>query len=188
MVVIKLVDSDDELAGIRHLQEINLKGNLPQEEIDSQGFVTAVYNMEILRLMHSIRPSVIAKEGNVVVGYVIAATKAIKPHHDFLAAFFDQLDLLEYNGQSLKDVDYALSGQLCVAKSHRGQGLSTLMYNYYRESMKAHYPYCITDIDVVNVGSIRAHEKVGFKELKVVEYWDVTWKIIIWDWNAPELK
>lgn len=184
MVVIKLVESDDELAGIRHLQEINLKRNLSQEEIDSQGFVTAEYSMDILRLMHSIRPSIIAKEGNEVVGYVIATTKAIIPHHEFLAAFFAELDRIEYRGKSLKDVDYALSGQLCVGKSHRGQGLSTQMYNFYRDSMKCDFPFVITDIDVKNVGSIRAHEKVGFKELKIVDYWNETWKIIIWDWTS----
>lgn len=185
MVTIKLVETDAELAGIRHLQEINLKRNVPKDEAETQGFVTAEYSIEILKLMHDIGPSVIAKDGDEVVGYVIVTTKAIKPHHDFLAAFFDELDQIDYKGQSLKEVNYALSGQLCVAKSHRGQGLSTKLYNFCRDSYRSKYPYCITDIDVVNVPSIKAHEKVGFCELRTVHYWEVTWKIIIWDWNVP---
>lgn len=183
MVVVKLVESDDELAGILSLQARNLKRNLTKEEIEHEGFVTAEYNMEIMKRMHEVRASVIAKDGNEVVGYLIATTKAIKPHHGLLSEFFDQLDQIEYNGKSLKEVDYMLGGQVCVAKGYRGKGLFVEMHNFYRDAMKADFPYCITDIDFANVGSLRAHEKVGFKELKVVHYWGVTWKIVIWDWN-----
>lgn len=136
-----------------------------------------------MRRMHEVRPSVIAKDGNEVVGYLIATTKAIKPYHALLSEFFDQLDQIEYNGKALKDVDYMLGGQVCVAKGYRGKGLFVEMHNFYRDALKSDYPFCITDIDFANPGSMRAHEKVGFKELKVVTYWDVTWKIVIWDWN-----
>ena len=181
MVEIKLVETEEELNGILLLQSKNLKRNLTQEEMDREGFVTAEYNIDIMKKMHEVRRSVIAKDGDEVVGYLIATTKAIKPHHALLSEFFDQLDKIDYKGKSLKDVDYMLGGQICVAKGYRGQGLFVKMHLFYRDAHRAEYPFCITDIDFANIGSLRAHEKVGFEELKVVTYWNVTWKIVIWD-------
>jgi hypothetical protein len=68
------VSSPGEIIGIRDLQALNLKQNITTEEAIDRGFLTAAYTIEYLQEMNSVSPSIIAKDGNKVVGYALVAT------------------------------------------------------------------------------------------------------------------
>lgn len=112
-MVIKRVTDKEEISGIKALQTSNLKSNLTEAEMIQEGFLTASYSLEFLDQMHQLEPAVVAKDGDAVVGYALAVTKALYGHHDLLNDLFTQIDAHRYKGQLLADVDYVVVGQLC---------------------------------------------------------------------------
>ena len=73
-VEVTRVSGPSEIIGIRDLQALNLRQNITAEEAIEQGFLTATYTIEYLQEMNSVSPSIIAKDGNKVVGYALVAT------------------------------------------------------------------------------------------------------------------
>jgi ribosomal protein S18 acetylase RimI-like enzyme len=181
MVVVKLVTEQKELEGIRELQEQNLGKHLSAEEASKEGFVTAEYTVDFLKAMHDVHPSIIAKDGNTVVGYALVATNPIREQHPLLADLFNSIDRVIYKGVPLKGTKYVVVGQLCVGKGYRGQGLVQRMYQFYRDSLKDSYDYLVTDVVQTNQRSIKAHLKTGFKVVDTLEYEGMRWDIVLWE-------
>src|SRR5580658_2806297 len=67
-VLITRVGTRAQLEGILALHTANLRRNLSAEEIRTQGFVSAEYTREFLERMHAASPSIIAVDGDTVVG------------------------------------------------------------------------------------------------------------------------
>ncbi|OIR07562.1 acetyltransferase (GNAT) family protein [mine drainage metagenome] len=183
MIKIKRVTSDAELEGIKKLQSENLNTNISAEEAQQQGFLSAVYSVEFLKMMHNASPSVIAVDGDVVVGYALVSTKGIRHHHDLLADLFNAIDKINYQGISLKDANYVVVGQLCVAKNYRGQGLVQQMYEHFRDSLQNEFDYCLTDVAQANPRSLKAHLTTGFKIVNTLTYGGISWDVVMWDWT-----
>ncbi|MEM6766157.1 MAG: GNAT family N-acetyltransferase [Bacteroidota bacterium] len=189
MLKVKLAETVQELAGILSLQQQNLPKNLSAQELEKEGFVTLEHNMDILFKMNAEAPSIIAKEGEEVVGYCLGMTKSFREVFPILIPMFDEIDSIYFQGKGLDRVDYIISGQVCIGKAYRGQGLLGKMYGYYQQVYHAKYPYLITEISARNPRSVRAHEKVGFQ---VVHTYSVTlpkpeeWIIVLWDWNSEK--
>jgi ribosomal protein S18 acetylase RimI-like enzyme len=184
MISIKLIDEEEELAGILRLNNLNLGRNLSDDEAADQGFVTAEYTLEFLSYMNKISPSVIAKVGNEVVGYALVATKNVKGHA-LLEDLIFQVNQLKYDNHFLRDVDYAVVGQLCIAKDYRSKGLVQQLYGFFRTSLQGKYKYGITDVDRNNKRSLKAHLKTGFQVIHSVGYGGSEWDVILWDWTTP---
>ena len=182
-VEIKRVDQLSELTGIRALQALNLRKNIDAETALSQGFLTAAYTMDYLQAMHDASPSIIAKDGDDVVGYVLVATKEVRNGHELMADLFNVIDTKYYKGKCLKEVNYVVVGQLCVAKDYRGQGLVKRMYDYYQDCYAAAYEYLITDVAQANTRSLNAHKKSGFIVIDTLVYAGIDWDIVLWDWK-----
>jgi L-amino acid N-acyltransferase YncA len=188
MVSIKLVETEEELQGIRDLQEANLSTNLSAEEAAAEGFVTASYTLDFLRTMHRSHPSVIAKDGDKVVGYALVATQEVRPNHDLLSGLFDEIDRLSYQGRPIAEREYVVVGQLCVGKGYRGMGLAKTMYDFYREALQEKFDSCLADVVQSNKRSLRAHEKTGFIVVGTLEYGGVGWDVVMWPWETGESK
>jgi ribosomal protein S18 acetylase RimI-like enzyme len=184
MVIIKKVTDFAELEGIQKLQQENLKKNLTDQEADAQGFVTAEYSLEFLRKMHAGSPSVIAKDGDQVVGYALVTVKAVRHDHDLLGDLFNTIDSLHYNNQPLKNARYVVVGQLCVAANYRGQGLVKQMYQHFKTSLSDSFDYCLTDVAQDNPRSLKAHLKTGFRVIDTLQYGGLGWDIVLWDWTT----
>jgi ribosomal protein S18 acetylase RimI-like enzyme len=184
-VVIKRVSENEELVAIEQLQAINLRKNIDSDTALSQGFLTAEYTLEYLKAMHDASPSIIAKDGNTVVGYALVTTKEVKHGHDLVADLFNVIDTKTYKGQLLKEVNYVVVGQLCVGEGYRGQGLVKRMYDYYRDCLSPEYKYLITDVAQANTRSLNAHKKSGFQVLDTLVYAGIGWDIVLWDWAKP---
>jgi predicted GNAT superfamily acetyltransferase len=133
--------------------------------------------------MHHQAPSVIAVSNNMVIGYALVATKAIRNQHPLLADLFNAIDKENFNQKPLATENYVVVGQLCVAKEFRGRGLVQQLYNYYRQSYSHQYSYLITDVVQNNQRSIKAHLKTGFQIISTLQYGGLQWSIVLWDWS-----
>jgi len=184
MVEITRVSSVSEIIGIRDLQALNLKQNITAEESIEQGFLTAAFTIEYLQQMNSASPAIIAKDGDKLVGYALVATKEIRKGHDLLEGLFDAIDECEYNGKLLREVNYVVVGQLCVAKEYRGQDLVQKLYGHFRDCLSNEFTYLVTDVAKANARSLKAHKKRGFQVINELMYGGFGWDIVLWNWNA----
>ncbi len=183
MPQVKLVSTPDEITAIKELQNLNLRTNISDDEAASQGFLTASYTMEYLQSMNADAPSVIAKAGDEVVGYAMVTTSALREGHDLMADLFNTIDRTTYGGRILREANYVVVGQLCVAKDYRGQGLVKQMYEYFRHCYADQFEYLVTDVAQANVRSLKAHQKTGFQVIDTLTYGGIGWDIVLWDWR-----
>lgn len=183
MVYLCLSQSTTDLEGILYLQQENLSTILSQEEKDEQGFVTIQHNLAQLEAMHSIAPHVLAKEKDVVVGYVLAMTLASREVVPLMVPLFENFDQSEIGGKKITDYNPMVVGQVCVGKSQRGTGLFDKLYTEYREQYAATYDFAITSVALSNYRSLAAHQRVGFKILHTFQDSLHPWAIVCWDWN-----
>src|SRR5262245_13563775 len=123
MVEYRTVQHPTDLLGILELQQANLEESLSPDEIRDEGFVTVHHSLTDLERMHSIAPSVIAIDEGKVVGYVLAMTLEAESHIPILKPMFQLFRNIQYHGRPLTETSFILIGQVCVAKSYRGQGL-----------------------------------------------------------------
>jgi len=186
MIEMTRVSSPSDIIGIRDLQSLNLKQNISAEEAIDQGFLTAAFTIEYLQEMNSVTPAIIAKVGDKVVGYALVATKEIRKGHDLIEGLFEAIDKSAYKGKLLKDVNYVVVGQLCVAKEYRGQDLVQKLYGHFKDCLSKEYTYLITDIAQANTRSLKAHKKRGFQIINELVYGEVKWDIVLWDWNLTD--
>ncbi len=184
-VILKRVTEPAELAAILALQSANLARELTAEERLREGFVTAEYSLSFLAQMHDACPSVIARDGAEVVGYALVATQPIRHAHPLLATLFDTIDGVTYQGERLAQRAYAVCGQLCVARSHRGQGLAPRLYGTFRDELQGTFDCLLTDVVRANTRSIAAHRRAGFEVCSALVYEGHEWDLLICDWR-PE--
>ncbi|MEY4278153.1 MAG: hypothetical protein RL377_157, partial [Bacteroidota bacterium] len=92
MVIITTVQTEEELKKLKALQNANLRRLIGEEEAMKEGFVTSEYSIELLQKMHQAHPSIIAKEGEEVVGYVIVTNKSVLGEHEEIDHLFNTVD------------------------------------------------------------------------------------------------
>ncbi len=183
MVQITRVSEPQELIGIQALQAENLRKHIDAAEAASQGFLMAEYSLEFLQSMHQAAPSIIAKDGNKVVGYALVATQAVRAEHELLADLFNTIDKTLFEGKTLAHASYVVVGQLCVSKNYRGQGLVQALYGHFRECLESEYDFCITDVAQANTRSLKAHKNTGYQVIDTLSYGGIGWDIVLWDWR-----
>jgi hypothetical protein len=174
-----------ELEQILALQRKNLKQELPEEEMRSQGFVTVQHDLAALEQMHALAPSVIALQGSELVAYALMMPRECRALMPVLVPMFELFDRLEYRGKPMSDCRFYVMGQICIGKAHRGKGLFELLYHKHRELYQPRFDFIITEVAVRNQRSLRAHERVGFQTVHT--YRDATdeWAVVLWDWSPP---
>lgn len=174
-----------ELEQILDLQRKNLKQELSEEEMRSQGFVTVHHDLAALEHMHALAPSVMALQGSELVAYALMMPRECRILMPVLVPMFELFDRLEYRGKPLNDHRFYVMGQICIDKAHRGRGLFELLYHKHRELYQQRFDFIITEVAVRNQRSLRAHERVGFQTVHT--YRDATdeWAVVLWDWSPP---
>lgn len=181
VIQIKKAETIDDLNGILSLQAKNAKSSLSQSEMDKEGFVTLKHDLEILQLMNSFEPQIIAVDDGVVVGYALVLVPELRNQFEVLIPMFNKIDSIQYKSQLLSDSKYYVMGQVCIDKAYRGQGIFKKLYDQHCIEFKDSYDYCITEVSDKNKRSIRAHEKVGFRPvLSFSDEFD-SWHIILLD-------
>ncbi len=190
MVSISLVEGDEDMRSILQLQRENLGKYIDKKEAEKEGFVTAEYTLEFLKLMNDGSPSIIAKDGDVLVGYALVARKEtlFGKMHPLLDDLFSELDKTIYKTSDHQDIvlgnqNYLVVGQICVKKGYRSIGLLQNMYEYYKNTYSSQYQYLVTDIAQSNQRSMKAHIKRGFQILRTINFEGNPFDIVLWDWR-----
>ena len=185
MIDIGLAKAEKDLLGILELQKQNIPSNITESELTSQGFVTVVHDLDILKEMHANKPSIVARYNDEIIGYCLAMTKKFRNDIPVLKPMFEIMDSLYYNGKQISKYEYIISGQVCVARAFRGAGLLYKLYQHYRNIYSVTYDLILTEIATRNIRSIKAHYKVGFECLHQYTASDgEEWEIVVWNWNA----
>lgn len=185
MVIYTTSQTTADLEGIIALQQKNLARNLDAQEIQEQGFVTVVHSLADLEQMNTIEQNTIAKDGDQVVGYLIAMTAASRNAIPILKPMFELFDNLEYNGKRVSEYNYMVVGQVCIDKAVRGQGVLDACYEHYKNNFRNRYDFAITEIALSNQRSLNAHKRIGFTELHRYTAPDgEAWSIVTWNWKG----
>jgi len=184
MIVYTPMQTDEEIRQVLELQKVNLPVNLTAEQIASQGFVTVVHSFETLKKMNDQEQSIIAKDNEKVVGYLLAMTNKSKNDIPILIPMFKVFDEVVFKGRKISDYKYIVVGQVCIAEGYRGKGFLDECYIAYRGHLRSKYDFAITEIHDTNQRSINAHKRIGFET--VHQYTDAEgnlWHVVLWDWG-----
>ncbi len=177
-------NTKEDLEAILALQKANLATNLRADEVKSQGFVTVDHSFEQLLALNNYEKHVIAKQGEKVVGYLLAMTEQSKEDIPELVSMFKEFNKTVYKEQLVSSYSYIVVGQVCIDKNFRGQGVLDNCYAAYKQQFSSKYQFAITEIAKNNPRSLKAHQRIGFKEIKTfVSPGNIDWVIVLWDWN-----
>jgi predicted N-acetyltransferase YhbS len=181
------VENPEEVLQILDLQARNHKSVVDEATRESQGFVTVKHHPDTLQKMNTDAPSIIAKLGNIVVGYCLFMPRSYGTLIPELLPMFALLETLEYRGRNLKTYRWFVMGQICVDADFRGQGVFDGMYQKMGKIAQKYYDFVITEVASSNQRSMKAHKRVGFKVLHSFSdtFNSETWEVLIWDFKTP---
>ena len=173
--IYKRAETTEELDQILTLQKKNLPRHLSPGEIQNEGFLTVEHDMIILNAMNLKCAHVIAEFRNRVVGYALCMHPDFRHDIPVLRSMFDQIDSCLG-----PDPVYMVMGQICIDKAFRKKGLFRGMYNFMRDQLKDSYDQIITEVDLNNMRSLKAHYAIGFKILSSYRSEGRQWKLLNW--------
>jgi L-amino acid N-acyltransferase YncA len=135
-----------DIGGILELQEQNLRerGGALSVRFAREWFETALSDM----------PIIVARKDGEVVGYLVSSSKAAQADVRIIKA-----TLHAYPGSE----DAYIYGPICVAESERGRDLPAVLMSALRKRLPGREG--ITFIRRDNVRSMRAHAKIGMREV-----------------------
>jgi L-amino acid N-acyltransferase YncA len=149
----------DDIPGILELQEPNLpeRGGTLSVRMPFQWFEAALGDM----------PVTVARKAGRVVGYLVSSSITAQRHVPIVQAM-----LRAYPGSP----DAYTYGPVCVAASERGRGLPAKLF----AAQRAHVGNreCITFIRRDNAVSLRAHAKLGMREVAEFEHGGVALVVV----------
>lgn len=183
MLDITLTKNDNDLTEILRLQQENLRGQIDNEEMQSQGFLTIHHDLATLKKMHALAPSLIIKDNGNVVAYALTMLCECRQLIPDLETMFALFDKISWQNKPLNDYRFYVMGQVCVAKAWRGQGLFEKLYTHHKEVYSDRFDLFVTEISERNHRSLRAHEKVGFKTIHTHRDNLDDWRVVAWDWS-----
>ena len=180
MITIETVKKNEELEAILELQAKNLPQNLSETEKLSEGFVTVYHTFSLLKKMNTCQAHFIAKDDKQIVGYALCMPPKFQNDIEILKPMFREINGVFRTSISLSKVkSYIVMGQICIAKTHRGQGLFRKLYRAMQTELKFKYDAIITEVDVKNKRSLLAHYAVGFEDMSTYTSGGQQWKLII---------
>jgi GNAT superfamily N-acetyltransferase len=183
-LILRPAKNTEDLVKIISLQRENLKINLSLKEQKKEGFVTVQHTLKQLEKLQSFSPQILAEKGNILAGYALVMTKELSDEIPVLSPMFKLLNSLSYKGVKLKNLNYYVMGQVCIAKNFRGQGLFRQLYSSQKALLAKLFDFCITEISTSNLRSLKAHQRLGFTVIHVHHDPIDEWNIVLWDWTS----
>jgi GNAT superfamily N-acetyltransferase len=183
MVSITTVTTAEELEEILALQQRNLQQNIDAAEMQTQGFVTLIHDIDVLQKMHSLSPSIIAKENGKVIGYALVMLRECRELVPGLEPMFKNFDSLPYKGRALNEYRFYVMGQICIEKHYRRTGVFDQLYQKHKEIYSGQFDFVVTEVATRNQRSLRAHARVGFETVYVHRDELDEWAVILWNWD-----
>jgi hypothetical protein len=140
-----------DIAGILELQEPNLREN--------GGELSVRFTAADLQAALGDMPILVARRLERIVGYLLSSSKSAQAHVPIIQSM-----LRAYPGGP----DAYIYGPICVAESERGQNLPAMLIRSLRKRLPGREG--ITFIRKDNVRSLRAHAKIGGREVAEFAY------------------
>lgn len=170
---------DSDLKTIQKLQSLNTMEALSLEDRISEGFVTCIYDIPMLKTMCGAWKHVLAWDAQVLSGYALCMLGSSIESYPILQTMVEQFKVQSWRNRLLIDCNFVVVGQVCVAKGYRKQGVLQAMYAQFQEQFKETFELLITEIDSKNIPSLRAHLRFGFEEIiRYKERNGRTWVIV----------
>jgi len=143
-----------------------------KEEDKKDGFVTTAFTKEELtQLIEQEQGLFIAKEGDEVLAYVMAASWQFWSKWPMFQHMIADLPKLEYKGERLSVDNSYQYGPICIDKSVRGTEVLTEIFNFSLEHMAKRYPILVTFVNQINPRSYQAHKrKLGLEIIQEFEF------------------
>lgn len=161
----------EELVQIMSLQKMNLKSAISELEMAHEGFVTVSHDLELLKRMNDVCSHILAKDRDKVVGYALSMDPGFNKEIPVLQPMFDELKKRNIH-------DFLVMGQICVAKTHRKQGIFRGLYAAMKKAAYPKYATIITEVDTSNTRSLGAHVAIGFKKIGTYHSLGQNWELI----------
>jgi len=151
-----------------------------KEEDKKDGFVTTAFTKEELtELIEKERGLFIAKDGDEVVAYVMAASWEFWSKWTMFEHMIKELPNLEYKGHKLTVENSYQYGPICIDKRVRGTSVLKEIFNFSISHMAKRYPILVTFVNKINPRSYHAHKrKLGLDVISEFEfnknrYWEM---------------
>lgn len=193
MLHVELCESREDLVQMRALLEANHSRAVDPALWESQGFVTMDYTVDQLASICGRYRHVVAKDGDAVVGYALVLLAEQKAPFTILDDMFKKIAAGSIDGKPIRDGDYVVMGQVCIAHDYRGQGIFGQLYQALKQQLQHDFAYLITEVSDKNARSMGAHRALGFRDIDI----DVDigvgggvggaapseWHVVAWDWS-----
>ena len=165
--IAELSDIDATLKLHAQYQIDNIK-----EADKADGFVTTAFTKEELtQLITQEQGLFIAKNEELVLGYVMAASWDFWSRWEMFRFMMDDLENLEYLGQQLSTENSYQYGPVCIHKTLRGSGLLEMLFELARVEMAKRFPILVTFVNKNNPRSFQAHQrKLGLTIIQEFKY------------------
>ncbi len=138
--------SEKDLDGIVALQAANQPAR--------GGMLSACLPSARIAAMMREMPLIVARRGDLVTGYLMTGTRAMNADVPVIAAM-----LAAYPGTA----DAYVYGPICVGAEERGKGLAQAMFSELLRLLPGREGILFIRRD--NIASLRAHEKMGMREV-----------------------
>jgi hypothetical protein len=153
------------------------------EEDKKDGFVTTSFTKEqLIKLIEEENGLFIAKEGEHVVAYAMAASWSFWSNWPIFIYMIDNLSKFNYTGELLTTENSYQYGPVCVDKEYRGSGVVAGIFEYSWGIMSKRFRILVTFINKKNPRSFNAHSKkigldvIGEFEFNGNNYYELAYK------------
>ena len=148
-----------DIVGILDLQEQNLlgRGGLLSVRLPGAFIEAALDDL----------PQIVARRDGKIVAYLLAGSRSVHAQTPIIKAMFRA-----YSGSH----DAYIYGPICVAESERGHGLATALFAELRERLPERE--CVAFVRRDNAASLRAHLKMGMKDVASFEHDGVAYAVL----------
>jgi len=131
-----------------------------KEDDKKDGFVTTAFSTEeFTALITQVQGLFIAKEGDEVLAYVMAAPWAFWSKWEMFCHMIADLPKLSYKGIQLSTENSYQYGPICIDKRVRGTEVLPNIFNFALKQMSQRYPILITFVNQINPRSYEAHRR-----------------------------
>jgi len=145
------------------------------------GFVTTPFDAEILAELIAEKGLFVAKEGEDVLAYLMAASWDFCSRWPIFAQMIKGLSQIEYGNLRLSKENSYQYGPICIDVSVRGTGVLKDIFEFSRSEMAKRYPVLVTFVNQINPRSFAAHTRklhldvISEFEFNENRYWELAY-------------
>jgi len=141
---------------------------------------------ELTNLIEKEQGLFIAKEGDEVLAYVMAASWEFWSQWAMFEHMIKDLPNLSFLGETLSVENSYQYGPICIDKRLRGTSLLTEIFDFSRVHMHKRYPILVTFVNKINPRSFQAHKrKLGLEVIQEFEFNGNHYYEMVYDTSKP---